>query len=149
MGPLPRLLETIIANALVCSHHIFANAVGTYAAASGAFVNVFTGGLVGSQLMPWRTLALEGTFRVNTVPSFTQTRYLFALVNICVQQKIRHVTEVSVKCLPMQTCIGAVVRYPSSQSQIKSPGIFRHAPGPHTLLVVIEHSSISENRGSS
>lgn len=148
MGSLPRLLETIIANALVCSHHIFANAVGTYAAASGTLVDVLTGGLVGSQLVPRWTLALERTLRVDAMPSFTQPRYFLALVNICAQQNIIHATKVCVKSLPMQTCIGAVVRYPSSQSQIKSPGIFLQVPGPHTLLVVMEHSSISANTDS-
>ena len=47
-------------------------------------------------------------------------------------------------CLPMHTCIIMVLSYPSLQSQIKFPGVFRHVPSPHTPCMML-HSSISEN----
>lgn len=46
----------------------------------------------------------------------------------------------------MQICIGAIVRNPALQSQTKSPGVFLQTPFPHTLLVVILHSSISAHK---
>lgn len=45
--------------------------------------------------------------------------------------------------IPIHICIGAMVRYPSLHSQIKSPGMFLQTPFPHTLSVVKLHSSIS------
>jgi hypothetical protein len=44
--------------------------------------------------------------------------------------------------LPMHTCIIIVLSYPSLQSQIKLPGVFRHVPSPHTPCMML-HSSIS------
>lgn len=77
-----RLLIAVVAYALIGAHHVLADAIRAYAAGPRAFVDVFTGLLVGTQFVSWRTVAVEASLGVDAGATATQSRHLFALVYV-------------------------------------------------------------------
>lgn len=79
---LASLLVTVVTNALVRSHHVLADSVGTYSAGAGAFVDIFAGSSVGRQFMTGRTLAFETSGCIDAFTSAAEARGASTLVDI-------------------------------------------------------------------
>jgi len=77
-----RLLVAVVAYALISAHHVLADAIRAYAAGSRALVDVLAGLFVGTQLVPWWTLATEAPFGVDAGSTATQSWCLLALVYV-------------------------------------------------------------------
>lgn len=77
-----RLLIAVIADALIGAHHVLADAIRAYTAGSRTLIDVFTGLLVGTQFVSWRTMTVEASFGVDTGTTATQSWRLFALVYV-------------------------------------------------------------------
>lgn len=83
MGFQSRLPITIVADALVGSHHVLANSIRADAASSRALVDVLAGLFIRRKLVSWRTHAPVRPVGVDAPPAATQPGSLVAFVDVC------------------------------------------------------------------